>query len=100
MDWTREAHARLIAAAYTVAFVAWLIGVVWILYGQFSAGSVGQMVIGIVLFAIGQALMISVAFRLRKNFPTSRAASSFSQAWQRLSLGLELPTAVRLLLGR
>ncbi|MFF1818418.1 hypothetical protein ACFVWG_14045 [Kribbella sp. NPDC058245] len=100
MDWTRQANARLIAVGYTVGFLAWLIAVVWILYGQFTGASAGQMVVGIVFFAIGQALMIVVAFSLRKNFPTSRAPSSFSQAWQRLSLGLELPPAVRLLLGR
>jgi hypothetical protein len=100
MDWARETHARLIAAAYTVGFGAWLIGVLVILYCQFSNGSIGLMVVGIVFFAIGQGLVSIVAFRLRKNFPTSRATSSFSQAWQRLSLGLELPPAVRLLLGR
>ncbi|MFK4088650.1 hypothetical protein ACI2LF_31340 [Kribbella sp. NPDC020789] len=100
MDWTRQAHARLIAAAYSVAFLGWLIAVVWILYGQFTGASAGTMVVSIVIFAISQALMITVAFSLRKSFPTSRAPSSFSQAWQRLSLGLELPAAIKLLAGR
>ncbi|WP_405055867.1 hypothetical protein OG474_24355 [Kribbella sp. NBC_01505] len=100
MEWDRETHGRLLAVAYAVGFGAWLVGVLWILYSQFAAGSVGQMVVGIVLFAIGQGLITIVAFTLRRNFQTSRAASSFSQAWQRLSMGLELGPAVRLLLGR
>ncbi|WP_185449862.1 hypothetical protein [Kribbella qitaiheensis] len=100
MDWTKETNARLLATAYVVGFVAWLIGVVWILYNQFTAGSVPQLTVGIVFFAIGQVLIMIAALAVRDQFQTSRTASSFSQAWQRLSLGLELPTAVRLLLNR
>jgi hypothetical protein len=100
MDWTKETHGRLLATAYIVGFVAWLIGVVWILYNQFTGGSAAQMTVGIVFFAIGQVLLMIVALTLRKRFQTSRAPSSFSQAWQRLTLGLELPPAVRLLLNR
>lgn len=100
MDWAREAHARLLAAAYIVGFVAWLIGVLLILFGQFAGGSIAGTVVGVVLFAVGQVLISIVAFRIRKNFQTSTATSSFSQAWQRLTPGLELAPAVRLLAGR
>ena len=100
MDWTKETHGRLLATAYIVGFVAWLIGVVWILYNQFTGGSGPQMTVGIVFFAIGQVLLMIVAFTLRKRFQTSRTASSWQQAWRRLTLGLELPRALRLLLNR
>jgi apolipoprotein N-acyltransferase len=100
MDWTKEANARLLATAYVVGFVAWLIGVLWILYTQFTDGSVTQTIVAIILFAIGQALISVVAFTLRHNFQTASSASSFSQAWQRLSIGLEVPNALRLLLTR
>ena len=100
MDWARLTNARVLAAAYTVGFGSWLIGVVVILYSQFTDGSIAQTTVGLVFFAVGQALISIVAFRLRKNFPTSRAASSFNQAWQRLSLGLELKGAVRVLAVR
>ncbi|TDD52304.1 hypothetical protein E1263_29290 [Kribbella antibiotica] len=100
MDWAREKNARLLATAYAVGFAAWLVGVILILWGQFTDGSITQIVVGSILFAIGQALITIVAFSLRKNFATSRAASSFQQAWQRLSLGLELPSAVRALAVR
>jgi glycerol-3-phosphate acyltransferase PlsY len=100
MDWTKEANARLLATAYVLGFVAWLIGVLWILYNQFTGGSAAAMIVGIILFAIGQALISVVAFTLRHNFQTAASTSSFSQAWQRLSMGLELPPAFRLVLNR
>jgi glycerol-3-phosphate acyltransferase PlsY len=100
MDWTKEASPRLLATAYVVGFVAWLIGVLWILYNQFTGGSAAAMIVGIILFAIGQALISIVAFTLRHNFQTASSTSSFSQAWQRLSTGLELAPALRLLLNR
>jgi apolipoprotein N-acyltransferase len=100
MDWAKEANARPLATAYLVGFLAWLIGVVWILSNQATGGAVAGMVVGIILFAIGQALISVVAFTLRKNFQTSKTASSFSQAWQRLSVGLEIPPALRLLFAR
>jgi hypothetical protein len=100
MDWTKEANARLLATAYIVGFVAWLIGVLCILYNQFTAGAVAGMIVGAILFVIGQVLICVVAFTLRSNFQTSASTSSFSQAWQRLSVGLELPPAVRVLRTR
>jgi glycerol-3-phosphate acyltransferase PlsY len=100
MDWTKETHARSLATAYVVGFVGWLIGVLWILYNQFTGGSAAAMIVGIVLFAIGQALISVVAFTLRTNFQTSTKASSFKLAWQHLAMGLELPTAGRFLLSR
>ena len=83
-----------------MGFVVWLIGVLCILYNQFTAGSVAGMVVGGSLFVVGQVLICVVAFILRRNFPISARASSFSQAYQRFSIGLELPRAVRLLRTR
>lgn len=100
MDWAKETNGRVLATAYAVGFVVWLVGVVLILFGQFTEGSIAGTVVGIALFAIGQALISIVAFTLRKSFQTSTATSSFSQAWQRLSLGLELSPVARLLLKR
>jgi hypothetical protein len=101
MDWTKVARARLVAAVYVVGFLAWLLGVVWILYNQVAGGSAAAMTVGIVLFAIGQAAISTVAFALRKEFPgTTPRQTSFSRAWQHFSLGLEVPAALRLLLNR
>ena len=100
MDWTTEANARLLAAAYIVGFVAWLIGVLCILYNQFTAGAVVGMVVGGSLFVVGQVLVCIVSFALRSNFPTAAKVSSFSQAYHRFSVGLELPRAVRLVRTR
>ncbi|TDU88651.1 hypothetical protein EV138_2197 [Kribbella voronezhensis] len=97
MDWTKEARGRLLATAYVVGFVTWLIGVLWILYNQFTDGSTARMTVGFVLFAIGQALIVAVAFVFRRQFPVK---SPFKLAWNHLALGLELPAAVRLLLAR
>ncbi|WP_344156840.1 hypothetical protein [Kribbella yunnanensis] len=95
MDWARVANGRLLAAAYVVGFVAWLVGVVLILVGQFTGGSIVGTVVGIGFFAVGQALISVVAFAVRGSFQ-----SSFSQAWQRLSMGLELSSAARALAVR
>ena len=40
MDWTRETNARLLATAYVVGFVVWLIGVLWLLYCEAKGSSV------------------------------------------------------------
>ena len=100
MDWAKVPNARVLAAAYAVGFVAWLIGVVLLMFGQVAWGAIAGTLVGAGLFLIGQVLISVVAFTVRKNFQTSTATSSFSQAWQRLSMGLELAPAVRLLLGR
>ncbi|GAA1557427.1 hypothetical protein GCM10009789_08500 [Kribbella sancticallisti] len=95
MTWTEHPKARALAAAYVLGFLAWLVGVLWILSLQFTGGTGPQFVGGIILFAVGQALITAIAFTLRARF-----RDSFSQAWHHLSLGLGLPAAVKLLLAR
>lgn len=101
MDWSTEPKARLLATAYVVGFVLWLAGVIWILYNQATNGSAAVMTVGLVLFAVGQAIITFLAFRLRTHFPApNRRQSNFQRAWSHLFLGLALPSAVRLLLNR
>ncbi|HEY0471045.1 MAG TPA: hypothetical protein VGD34_05250 [Kribbella sp.] len=103
MDWSKEPRARLLAAAYVAGFVLWLAGVLWILYNQATGGSAALMTVGIVLFALGQLVITTLAFILRARFPGKLGTNSpdgFQRAWQRLSAGLELPPALRLLLNR
>lgn len=101
MDWSTEPKARLLVAAYVVGFVLWLAGVIWILYNQATGGSAAAVTVGIVLFAVGQAVITSLAFRLRTHFPApNQTQGNFQRAWNHLALGLALPSAVRVLLNR
>ena len=95
MDWTKLPKPRLIAVAYVLAFLSNLGGVAVIIYSQATGAEGTQMTIGIVLFAIGQAIMTVLAFALRT--PTTNPRDAFPRAWNRLNLGLELPTAVNLI---
>ena len=101
MDWSIEPKARLLGAAYVVAFLLWLVGVIVVLYNQITGGSGAAMTVGVVLFALGQAVIIALAFRLRRQFPApKRPQDNFQRAWNHLAFGLALPSAVRLLLNR
>ncbi|GAA1660353.1 hypothetical protein GCM10009744_62440 [Kribbella alba] len=103
MDWSEAPRSRLLAAAYLAGFALWLAGVLWILYNEATGGSAARMTVGIVLFALGQLIITILAFALRARFPGKLGTNSpdgFSRAWQRLSAGLELPPALRLLLSR
>jgi hypothetical protein len=101
MDWSTEPKARVLGAAYVVGFVLWLVGVIVVLYNQVTGGSAAAMTVGVVLFAAGQAIIIALAFRLRRQFPSpNQPKNNFQRAWNHLALGLALPSAVRLLLNR
>jgi hypothetical protein len=88
MDWTKLPKPRLLAAAYVLALPSWLVGVVVIIYSQ-ATGAEGA------LFAIGQAIITPLAFALRT--PATNPRDAFPRAWNRLNLGLELPTALHLI---
>jgi hypothetical protein len=94
MDWTKLPKPRLLAAAYILAFLSWVVGVVLVIYSQATGSEGTQLTIGIVLFAIGQAIITALAFALRT--PTANR-DAFSRAWNRLNLGLELPAALHLI---
>ena len=98
MDWTKLPKPRLLAAAYVLAFLSWLVGVVVIIYSQATGAEGTQMTVGIVLFAIGQAIITALAFALRT--PTTNPRDAIPRAWNRLNLGLELPTALHLIRTR
>ncbi|WP_433016703.1 hypothetical protein [Kribbella sp. CA-294648] len=101
MDWSREPKARVLGAAYVVGFLLWLVGVIVVLYNQLTGGSGAAMTVGVVLFAVGQAVITTLAFRLRRHFPApNRPKDNFQRAWNYLALGRALPSAVRLLLNR
>ncbi|WP_433161418.1 hypothetical protein [Kribbella sp. CA-247076] len=97
MDWTGR---RTYAGAYLALLVANWAGVVLVLIGQVT-GAPATAIAGIVLFAIGQAGINGLAFALRRApVPAVRfdpKASNFSRAWHRLTLGLEVPGALRAL---
>lgn len=98
MDWTGR---RPQAGIYLALLVANWAGVVLVLISQTGAASTA--VAGIVLFAVGQAGIYTLAFALRRlPVPAGRfdaKASNFSRAWHRLTLGLEVPAALRALHG-
>lgn len=101
MDWSKEPKARLLVPAYVAGFLLWLAGVSLIIYNQATGGSGAAMTVGVVLFAVGQVVITSLAFRLRTHFPApNQAQGDFRRAWNHLALGLALPSAVRLLLNR
>ncbi|WP_020392491.1 hypothetical protein [Kribbella catacumbae] len=101
MDWSTEPKARLLVTAYVVGFLLWLAGLIVVLYNQATSGSGASMTVGVVLFAVGQAVITSLAFRLRTHFPApNQTQGNFQRAWNHLALGLALPSAVRLLLNR
>ncbi len=99
MDWTGR---RTPAAAYLALFVANWAGVVLALIGQLT-GADSTVIAGIVLFAIGQAGINALAFALRRlPVETGRLdarASNVSRTWHRLTVGLEVPAALRAVRG-
>ncbi|TDD15176.1 hypothetical protein E1218_31935 [Kribbella turkmenica] len=97
MDWTGR---RAAAGGYIALFGANWAGVVLVLIGQMT-GAPPTAIAGIVLFGIGQAGINVLAFALRRwPVPAGRfdaRASNVSRAWHRLTLGLEVPAALRAL---
>jgi hypothetical protein len=102
MNWPTEQQGRRLARLYLVAFMATLIGVVWTLYNQATSSDGTQIFIGAGLFVAGQLALIALALKLRGSLPEKpgRGPSGYQLAWQRLALGRELPTAVRLARGQ
>jgi len=88
---------------YLVSWASWLIGVVWTLISQLTEHTQPPApVIAGVLFFAGVLGMTAVAALLRNRVarPTGRftaRATNYQRAWCRLTLGLELPRAWRVL---
>ena len=101
MNWPTEQRGRRLARLYLVAFMATLIGVVRTLYNQTTSRDGTPAFIGAGLFIVGQLLLIALALKLRASLPEKpgEGPSRFHLAWQRLALGRELPTALRLARG-
>jgi hypothetical protein len=70
-------------------------GLVWTLYNQATGGHGAQLSAGFALFVVAQVTITAMAVGLRSTLP-DRGGSNYHRAWQRLSLGLELATALRL----
>jgi hypothetical protein len=92
MNWPEGNKGRLLAVVYLIAFVAMAIGLAWTIYNQATGGSGTQLTVGIALFVLAQLTITTTAVLLQ-----DKANSTYQQAWHRLSLGLELATAVRAL---
>jgi hypothetical protein len=102
MNWPTEHQGRRLARLYLVAFMAMLIGVVWTLYNQATSRDGTPAFIGAGLFVVGQLALFALALKLQAGLPgkPGRGPSRYQLAWQRLTLGRELPTALRLARGQ
>jgi hypothetical protein len=105
MDWTGGRNEQILAGVYLASWVSWLIGVVWTLISQLTAGlEFPQPVIAGALFFGGVVGMTALAYLLRNRVPRQAGrfmakATNYQRAWYRLTLGIELPRAWRALTG-
>ncbi|MFI5710284.1 hypothetical protein [Kribbella sp. NPDC051620] len=100
MNWPAGRKGQVFAGTYVVAFVAMVVGIAWTLYNQATSGTGSQVIIGACLFLAGQLLITLLAFGLRARAPLGQGKSrpsGYQLLWHRLSLGRELPSAVRAL---
>jgi hypothetical protein len=95
MNWPAGSKGRILAGIYLVAFAAMVAGLMWTLYNQATGGDGAQLSAGIALFVVAQLTITAMAVGLRSTVPDTRG-SNYHRAWQRLTLGLELATALRL----
>lgn len=73
-------------------------GVVWSVLNQLTGGGGLQAILGFGLFLASQAALIALAFALRNNVRDAPATGNgYQLAWRRLTLGLELTPALKLL---
>jgi hypothetical protein len=102
MNWPTEQQGRSLARLYLVAFMAMLIGVVWTLYNQATSRAGTPVIIGAGLFVVGHLGPCALALKLRAGLPGKPGGgpSRYQLAWQRLTLGREPPTALRLSRGQ
>jgi hypothetical protein len=102
MNWPTEQQGRRLARLYLVAFMAMLIGVVWTLCNQATSRDGTPVFIGAGLFIVGQLALIALALKLQTGLPEKpgRGPSRYQLAWQRLTLGSELPMALSLARGQ
>jgi hypothetical protein len=96
MNWPEGSKGRVLAGVYLIAFVAMVTGLVWSLYNQATGGDGAQLTAGFALFVVAQLTITAMAVGLRSTLP-DKADSTYQRAWHRLTLGLELATAMRLL---
>ncbi|MGH3465391.1 MAG: hypothetical protein ACRDP9_28310 [Kribbellaceae bacterium] len=97
IEWPRDRKGRALARAYLPTFAAMVIGVLWVVLNQITGGGGSQAGLGIAVFLASQAALFTIAFGLRDNVRGAPAANGYPLAWHRLSLGLELLAAMKLL---
>lgn len=102
MNWPGGDKGRILAGLYLFAFVAMVVGLVWTLYNQTTGGDGAQMAAGGATFVIAQLIIAAMAVGLRAALPDAKGAEGsfqYQRAWQRLTLGRELGTAMHRLKG-
>ncbi|WP_350281459.1 hypothetical protein [Kribbella sp. HUAS MG21] len=99
MDWSGVPNRKLLAGLYLVAFPAMVAGLVALLVSQLTGQSLLPVVAGI-LFVGGQLVIVGLAHTLRAAVPAgSTKGDPRGVAWNRLTLGRELPGAWRVVRG-
>ncbi|MGZ0151502.1 hypothetical protein ACXJJ3_30915 [Kribbella sp. WER1] len=98
MNWGGVPNAGRLAVAYLVAFPAMVAGIALVLIAQIT-GHQAPAIPGGVLFVAGQLVITGLSFALRDVVPPrpGRQRERWQLAWNRLSLGLELARARRVL---
>jgi len=106
MNWGGGRRQQVLAGVYLASWVSWLIGVAWTLLIQLTSDAEppAPMAIAGVLFVGGVLGITAVAYLLRDRVPAPAGklmanAANYQRGWQRLMLGIELRTAVRVLRG-
>jgi hypothetical protein len=96
MNWPEGSKGRILAGIYLVAFAGMVAGLAWTLYNQATGGDGAQLSAGLALFVVAQLTITAMAVGLRSTLP-DKGGNNYQRAWHRLTLGLELATALRLL---
>jgi hypothetical protein len=101
MNWSGVPNGRLFAGLYLIAFPAMVVGLVALVASQLTGQDLLPVVAG-VLFIGGQLVITGLSLALRAGVPASSAKVGRDPrgiAWNRLTLGRELPGAWRALRG-
>jgi hypothetical protein len=101
MNWNGTRNGKLLASLYLIAFPAMVIGLVTLLASQLTGQNLLP-VVAVVLFVGGQLVITGLSLAVRAGVPAGTAKVGRDPrgiAWNRLTLGRELPGAWRALRG-
>jgi hypothetical protein len=92
VKWPDGHLGRALAAVYVLTWAGLLTGLAWTVTDPATAGTV--------LFVAANVVIWMLAVGMRRRVPTSAQMTGYQRAWYRLTLGTELPTALRLVRGK